>query len=390
MSKVLVLNCGSSSVKFAVIDPSSQEMILSGLVENIAKENCKLSQKYKNLKTVVDLESASYADVFKNIKVQLEELNILDDISAIGHRVVHGGSYFKKSVSVDEQTIENIKKCIVLAPLHNPANVQGVEFCLESFSNIPQAVVFDTSFHQSIAKHVYKYAIPDNLATDNGIRKYGFHGTSYRYVAEKSSELLGIKNGNFIIAHLGNGCSISAIADGKSVDTSMGFTPLDGLIMGTRSGNIDAGVINFLSQNLGYDIDKISNMLNKQSGLLGICGLNDMREILDKIESGNSQAELALDMFTHRIAQFISSYMMYFENLDALVFTGGIGENSDKVRAKIISKVKNLGFEVSAKLNSDREANFINSKDSKYEIMVVATNEELMIAKDAINLVNKS
>ncbi|AJC48346.1 acetate kinase [Allofrancisella guangzhouensis] len=384
MSHILVLNCGSSSVKFALIDPTSSKSLLTGLAENIGQRNCRIVIKADNVFEKI-VENGQYKDIFIELKMFLEENSYLGDIVAVGHRVVHGGQYFSDSVVIDERALEKIKNCIPLAPLHNPANIEGITFCQQIFSNLPQVAVFDTAFHQTIPKYIAEYAIPRELTKKYHIKKYGFHGTSHKYVSIQAARLLGKDQGNFIVAHLGNGCSLSAIVEGKSIDISMGFTPLDGLIMGTRSGSIDSGIFDFLANNLGWNINKITTTLNKQSGLLGICGHSDMREISYLADRGDELARLAIEMFCHRIAKFVASYMVYFEKFDGLVFTGGIGENAINIRENIVTKLKNIGFKLNHQKNSNKES-FINAPES-HNIMIVNTNEELMIACETKSLI---
>ncbi|KEI35061.1 acetate kinase [Francisella sp. W12-1067] len=384
MPHILVLNCGSSSVKFALIDPISSMSLLTGLAENIGQRNCRIVFNSKqNFEKII--ENGKYKDIFIELKIFLEENDYLDSIIAVGHRVVHGGQYFSNSVVIDEENLEKIKDCIPLAPLHNPANIEGITFCQQIFSNLPQIAVFDTAFHQTISAYVSEYAIPRELTKKYHIKKYGFHGTSHKYVSTQAAKLLGKKNGNFIVAHLGNGCSLSAVVEGKSVDTSMGFTPLDGLIMGTRSGSIDAGIFDFLANNLGWNINKITTILNKQSGLLGICGHSDMREISHLANQGDELAKLAIEMFCHRVVKFVASYMVYFEKFDGLIFTGGIGENAINIRENIVTKLKNIGFKLDHQKNSNKES-FINTQES-HNIMIINTNEELMIAQETMRLI---
>lgn len=384
MSYILVLNCGSSSVKFALINPQTTESLLTGLAENIGSKNCKISFKTKE-KFQKNIEDGLYSDIFNELKQFLSEGNYLSKISAVGHRVVHGGQFFSKSVLIDEDSLQRIKDCVPLAPLHNPAHIEGITFCQQIFPDIPQVAVFDTAFHQTMPNYVAEYAIPRELTEKHNIRKYGAHGTSHKYVSEQAAKILDKQKANVIVAHLGNGCSITAVADGKSVDTSMGLTPLDGLVMGTRSGAIDPSIFAYISDNLGWDIAKITNTLNKNSGLLGICGHNDMREVSELAAKRDDLAKLAIEIFCHRVAKFVASYMVYFENFDALVFTGGIGENATNIRENIVSKLNNLSFEIDSGKN-DKSDLFINSGNS-HKIMVIATNEELMIAQDTQNLI---
>ncbi|WP_150467203.1 acetate/propionate family kinase [Francisella sp. SYW-9] len=384
MSHILVLNCGSSSVKFALIDPQTAESLLTGLAENIGSKNCKVTFKSKE-KFQKNIENGLYSDIFNELKKFLSENNFLKKVSAIGHRVVHGGQFFSESVLIDDDSLQKIKDCIPLAPLHNPAHIEGIAFCKQIFPGLPQVAVFDTAFHQTMPNYVAEYAIPRELTQDHNIRKYGAHGTSHKYVSQQAAKILAKQKANVIVAHLGNGCSITAIADGKSIDTSMGLTPLDGLVMGTRSGAIDPSIFAYISDNLGWDITKITNTLNKKSGLLGICGHNDMREVSELAAKGDDLAKLAIEIFCHRVTKFVASYMVYFGDFDALVFTGGIGENAAKIRENIISKLNNIGFEIDVEKNGKSDL-FINS-DSSYNIMVIATNEELMIAQDTQKLI---
>ncbi|GAB4221904.1 MAG: acetate kinase [Francisella sp.] len=384
MFYILVLNCGSSSVKFALINPDSSQTVMTGIAENVATKSCKII--FKSDSTIERfLENADYSDVFKVIKEFLIENKYLQKIVAIGHRVVHGGRYFSQSVLINEDSLQKIKECIPLAPLHNPANIEGVNFCQQLFPDLPQVAVFDTAFHQTMPRYIYEYAIPNELTHKYNIRKYGAHGTSHKYVSQQVAKILNKQKANVIVAHLGNGCSITAVVNGESVDTSMGFTPLDGLVMGTRSGCIDPGIFSYISDNLGWSVAEITNMLNKKSGLLGICGHNDMREVSQLAEQGDDLANLAIEIFCHRVAQFVASYMMYFDKLDALVFTGGIGENASNIRKNIIGKLVHIGFAIDEEKNNKSET-FINRNNS-HNIMVIATNEELMIAQETQRLI---
>ena len=384
MSNILVLNCGSSSVKFAVINPITKQEFFSGLAENISQPNCQITFK-STTKVEKHIANGSYKDVFNELKNYLVDNNYLSSIVAIGHRVVAGGNYFSSSAVITDDNLQKIKNCIPLAPLHNPAHVEGIEFCQEMFPSLPQVAVFDTAFHQTIPSYIAEYAIPRELTQSQQIRKYGAHGTSHHFVSLKAAEVLDKEQGSFIVAHLGNGCSITAVVDGKSQDTSMGLTPLDGLVMGTRSGEIDPSVFGYLADNLGWDAKETTTMLNKQSGLLGICGHKDMREVSDLAKSGDKLAIKAIEMFCQRVAEFVAKYMMHFDNFDGLVFTGGIGENAVNIREKIIDKLKNIDFSLDDAKNAKGET-FINAENS-HNIMIVPTNEELMIAKETFELV---
>ncbi|AFJ42666.1 acetate/propionate family kinase [Francisella orientalis] len=384
MSYILVLNCGSSSVKFALMNPKTSKSLVTGLAENIGASNCKVTFKTQQ-KVHKHIENGEYKDIFELLKDFLVENNYLEKISAIGHRVVHGGQYFSKSVIIDKDSLQKIKDCIPLAPLHNPAHIEGMLFCQQIFPNLPQVAVFDTAFHQTMPEYVAEYAIPRELTCEHNIRKYGAHGTSHKYVSQQAAKILNKDVANVILAHLGNGCSITAVVNGKSIDTSMGLTPLDGLVMGTRSGCIDPSVFAYISDNLGWNIADITNMLNKKSGLLGICGHSDMREVSELADNGNKLAKLAIEIFCHRIAKFVGSYMIYFKEFDGLVFTGGIGENATNIRKSLVSKLANIGFEIDDAKNMKSET-FINVENS-HNIMVIATNEELMIAQETQNLI---
>ncbi|MEY8702555.1 acetate/propionate family kinase [Francisella philomiragia] len=384
MSYILVLNCGSSSVKFALMNPQTSKSLVTGLAENIRASNCKITFKTQQ-KVQKHIENGEYKDIFELLKDFLVENNYLDKISAIGHRVVHGGQYFSKSVIIDKDSLQKIKDCIPLAPLHNPAHIEGILFCQQIFPNLPQVAVFDTAFHQTMPEYVAEYAIPRELTCEHNIRKYGAHGTSHKYVSQQAAKILNKDVANVIVAHLGNGCSITAVVNGQSIDTSMGLTPLDGLVMGTRSGCIDPSVFAYISDNLGWSIADITNMLNKKSGLLGICGHSDMREVSELADNGDKLAKLAIEIFCHRIAKFVGSYMIYFKDFDGLVFTGGIGENATNIRKSVVSKLANIGFEIDDAKNVKSET-FISTENS-HNIMVIATNEELMIAQETQNLI---
>jgi len=387
MSYILVINSGSSSVKFSVVNYLSGNNLIDGLAEKIGQVEARIIFKENDEKTIVNLDVGSYAETYDIIKKYLYEKEYLKNVVAVGHRVVHGGHFFSKSAIITEDSLNKIKKCVQLAPLHNPANIMGIEFCKKILPNLPHVAVFDTAFHQTIDKTVYEYAVPKELTDKHRFRKYGFHGTSHMYVSQQAGKILGKENGSFITAHLGNGASMCAIVDGKSVDTSMGFTPLDGLIMGTRCGALDPSVFKYVADIYGYNSDKITNMLNKESGLKGICGHNDMREIEDLYFANDPKGIHAIDMFTHRVAYFISAYMMYFKNLDGVVFTGGIGEKVPIIREKVINHLSNLGFSIDADKNQSRGKDVVvSSQESKYKVIVITTNEELMIAKDTFKL----
>lgn len=390
---VLVLNCGSSTIKFAVMNPLSGENILSGLVQCIGMQEASIQWKQHGKKQTESLPNIDYHAAAKRIIELLEKSDhLLGKIMAVGHRVVQGCDYFYESVVIDDDVLNKIILSSKLAPLHNPAHVIGIKAIKEFFPDLPQVAVFDTAFHQTMPRHAYLYAIPYELFEKHRIRRYGFHGTSYRYVSAQAAKLLNkpLDNLSLIAAHLGNGCSVTAILNGKSMDTSMGLTPLEGLVMGTRSGNVDPSLLGFLADELGYDVHKATNLLNKQSGLLGISGLSsDMRAIEEASQKGDEQAMLAEDLFCYRLAKYIMSYLVPLQGkLDALIFTAGIGENSPIVRAKVLNQLQALNFKIDTERNSihGAQSNGIITKDNTPIAMVIPTNEELMIAQDAEKL----
>lgn len=373
---IFVINCGSSSIKFQLIDPSTQEVYLKGLAENIGSDRCIVKYKDKE----IALAGMDYKGVISEILQLLSPFQ--KKLVGIGHRVVHGGEYFSKSALVDQEVLSKIKSCNALAPLHNPANALGIEVCTQNFPTLPNVAVFDTAFHATLPKHAYLYALPYEYYTKYHVRRYGFHGTSHRFVAEAAKRLLP-KHDKLIIAHLGNGASICAVKKGESIDTSMGFTPLEGLIMGTRSGDIDAGTLPFLSEKTGHNLEKLTEILNKKSGLDGISGISgDMRLLEEKALQGEPKAILAIEMFCYKLAKYIASYQVPLGGCDGLIFTGGIGENSSTIRAKVVDYLPH--FSIDKKLHKALKrgsAGIISSKESPL-IAVIPTNEELLIAKD--------
>ncbi|MFY8275128.1 acetate kinase [Pseudoalteromonas sp. SSDWG2] len=389
---VLVLNCGSSSLKFAVIDANNAQELLSGLAERLHNDDAVIKYKIAGSKHQNALTAKADHKVAIDTLVSLiREHKLADSLIAVGHRVVHGGEQFTGSQVITDDVIAAIMKTAQLAPLHNPANLTGIKAAQQAFPALTQVAVFDTAFHQSMPKHAYLYALPYALYKEQGVRRYGFHGTSHNYVSAKAVEVLGLANSHRIItAHLGNGCSVCAIKDGNSVDTSMGLTPLEGVVMGTRSGDIDPGLFDFLTVQLGYSSQEVSSMLNKDSGLLGISELsNDCRTIEEAHLEGNTQATLALDIFCYRLAKQIAAYLVPLSGLDVLVFTGGIGENSDIIRAKVLTHLSFLGWQLDPQKNT--EARFgnmgvITTADSNIKAMVIPTNEEWMICQDAARL----
>jgi acetate kinase len=387
---VLVLNCGSSSIKFAIIEAQTGTAPLHGLAENIGTPSSKLNFNYQQNKDNRALPTntnhqqalAVIADTLK----QFEHLS--QQIVAVGHRVVHGGETFTHSTLIDDQVKQAIEQTSLMAPLHNPANLAGINSAQTTFPDLPHVAVFDTAFFQTMPKHAYLYALPYELYQQHNIRRYGFHGSSHYFVAHEAANALGkdLTDCNLITAHLGNGCSIAAIKQGKAIDTSLGFTPLEGLVMGTRCGDIDPSLPTYLIEQLGYSAAEVSALLNKQSGLLGISELsNDCRTLEQQADAGNELAQLALDMFVYRLVKYIGAYMAIVGPLDGLVFTGGIGENSAYIRRQAIKQLDHLGLCIDPNKNLQMrfgQSGFIHQDKSK-PIMAIATNEEWVIAKDA-------
>jgi acetate kinase len=392
--KILVINSGSSSIKYKLFDMTGKTVLASGMLEQIGEGESRLTHQTRDL--VGNTETLEKVGSIPNHRegIQLissvlkesEELPAMEELSGIGHRVVHGGEEFQEPTVIDQEVIDTIRKLIPLAPLHNPANLLGIEVSFESAAAVPQVAVFDTAFHQSIPNHAFRYAIPEDLYKAYGVRRYGFHGTSHYYVAKEASRVLNrpLDSLNLITLHLGNGASATAIKEGKSVDTSMGMTPLEGLIMGTRSGDVDPAVIFYLQRQTGMGGDGIESILNKESGLKGICGVNDMRKIGELAEEGNPQAKLAVDMVCYRIKKYIGAYCAILGRLDALVFTGGVGENASFIRGGSCQGLSRLGIEVDSEKNNVRsiDAFEIQTSTSQVKVLVIPTNEELQIAEE--------
>ena len=395
--KTLVINCGSSSLKYQLIDMSTEECMVQGLVERIGIEGSVLTQKVEGKdKYVINTEIKNHKDAIKLVLEALIDpvhgvIKSMDEISAVGHRVVHGGEKYSDSVLINDEVLQSIKDCIVLAPLHNPPNVIGIEACKELMPNTPMVAVFDTAFHQTMPKHSYICPLPYDLYQKYGIRKYGFHGTSHKYVSNKVAKVMGkdIKDLKIVTCHLGNGCSLAAVKNGKSVDTSMGFTPLAGVMMGTRSGSIDPSVISFLIEQHGYTIEQVDELLNKKSGVLGISGVSsDFRDVLAAGEAGNERAKLALEIFYYKVRTQIAAYAGAMGGIDVIVFTAGIGENSAITRKEILNGLEFFGFTLHEEKNELRgEIQEISNEGSRVKVYVVPTNEELMIARDTAKLV---
>ncbi len=391
---ILVINSGSSSIKFQLLNMPKGEVIAKGLIERIGFEDAIINYttSKNKIKTVVSIQ---------NHEIGLQQIaNLLldknngviasaDEIVAVGHRVVHGGSLFTKTTIINQKVKEAIKDLSFLAPLHNPANLLGIQVAEKIFSHATQVAVFDTAFHQTIPEVAHRYAIPNEFYEKEHVRLYGFHGTSHQYVAKKANQFLNKKIEKVISIHLGNGCSMTAILNGKSIDHSLGFGPMNGLIMGTRSGDIDQSVVLFLAQKLHYAIDDISNLLQKKSGMLGLTGMSDMRDIETAAQKGNKTAQMALAMNAYRIKKYIGSYTAIMNGVDTIIFTAGIGENSEFIRKLVCEDLSYLGIELNQEKNSIRsnEIRNIKSNLSKVDVLVIPTNEELEIATQVFAII---
>ncbi|MFB2726548.1 acetate kinase [Shewanella mangrovisoli] len=394
---VLVLNCGSSSLKFAVIDAQTGDDQISGLAECFGLEDSRIKWKINGEKHESSLGAfTAHREAVEFIvnKILAGQPELAAQIQAVGHRIVHGGEKFTRSVIIDEHVIKGIEECSSLAPLHNPAHLIGIRAAIASFPKLPQVAVFDTAFHQSMPERAFIYALPYKLYREHGIRRYGMHGTSHLFVSREAAKVLNkpLEETNVICAHLGNGASVTAVKGGKSVDTSMGLTPLEGLVMGTRCGDLDPSIIYHLVHQLGYTLEEVNNLMNKQSGLLGISELtNDCRGIEEGYADGHKGATLALEIFCYRLAKYIASYTVPLGRLDAVVFTGGIGENSDIIREKVLNMLQIFNFHVDTERN--KAARFgkkgIITTDNSTVAMVIPTNEEWVIAEDSIKLITK-
>jgi len=395
--KILVLNCGSSSVKYKLIDSETEKVLAEGGVEKIGLPDSFLKFKRPDgSKGIIEVSMPTAKEAVKNVLELLCDpkegvIKSFDEIGAVGHRVVHGMEKFNKSVLITPEVIEKVKECYAVAPLHNPANVIGIEAVTDILPNVPQVAVFDTAFHQTMPAKAYMYALPYEAYEKYGVRRYGFHGTSHRYVSRRACDFLGLpyEKQRIITCHIGNGASITAIADGKSVDTSMGLTPTEGLIMGTRSGDIDPGAIIYMMQKEGLDADGVSKLVNKRSGVNGVSEISsDMRDIEDAIAKGNERAKLALDMYEYRILKYIGAYIAALGGVDVIVFTGGVGENQIVTRERICKQLAYMGVTLDEKANDCRGKEIeISGKDSKVHVVVIPTDEELMIARDTASIV---
>ena len=396
--KILVINCGSSSLKYQLIDMEHESVLAKGLCERIGIEGSKLTHKPSGKESCVvekampDHKVAVQMVLDVLVDATYGVITDVNDITAVGHRVVHGGQKYVGSVVVDEDVIKAIDECADFAPLHNPANLVGIEACKHAMPNVKHVAVFDTAFHQTMPEKAYMYALPYEYYKNYGVRKYGFHGTSHDFVSKRAIELAGldIEKSKVIVCHIGNGGSCSAVLNGKCIDTSMGLTPLEGLIMGTRSGDIDAGVIQYIANKEGKDVNEVLDILNKKSGVLGISGVSsDFRDITTAAEEGNERAKIALAAFSYRVAKYIGSYAAAMNGVDVIAFTAGVGENNNIVRDDICQYLGYLGVELDSATNDSTKGvdAVISTADSKVKVMVVPTNEELKIAQETLALV---
>jgi acetate kinase len=392
--KILVINCGSSSIKFQLHDADIAHVLAKGIVAKIGEKSSYLEQEVSGVKFRKEIPVSSHQTGFDlMIEMLLDRkhgaLQYISEISAVGHRAVNGGDIFTSCVLITEDMINKMEELIPLAPLHNPANLTGIREAKRILPDIPHVAVFDTAFHQTLPPRAYRYALPSKYYETSGIRKYGFHGTSCRYVSQKAADISGkpLEELKMIICHLGNGVTVAAVDGGKSIDTSMGLTPLEGLMMGTRSGDIDPGVIFFLQRQGGLTTERIDNLLNRESGLLGVSGIsNDMRELEEKASSGDERCQLAIEMFTYKVKKYIGAYAAALGGIDTLVFTAGIGENSHVIRSMICGGLKFLGIDLDERKNRDTRGveQVISRPDSKVTVVVVPTNEEEIIASDTL------
>jgi acetate kinase len=397
--KILVINCGSSSLKYQLINMENEESLAQGLVERIGIEGSILTQKVPGKdKYIIQQPMKDHTDAIKLVLEALIDathgvIKSMDEIAAVGHRVVHGGEKYATSVIINDDVMTSLEECVKLAPLHNPANIIGINACKSLMPSTPMVAVFDTAFHQTMPKEAYMYALPYELYTKHGIRKYGFHGTSHKFVSTTCAEMMGkdIKDLKIITCHLGNGASLSAVKNGISVETSMGFTPLEGIAMGTRCGNIDPAIVTFLMKEENMSVDAVNDLMNKKSGVLGISGVSsDFRDIENAVEEGNERAKLALDVYNYKVRQMIGAYAAAMGGVDAVVFTAGLGENAPATRLDICKGLEFIGIKVDAEKNNVRgKAVDVSAADATVKVFVIPTNEELVIARDTQELTQK-
>lgn len=394
---ILVMNCGSSSLKYQLIDGESEAVLAKGLCERIGIDGSLLTHKAQGKdKVVLSVDMKNHTDAIEAVLRQLTDqrtgvLKSLSEIDAVGHRIVHGGEKFSASVLLDESVLHEVEACSRLAPLHNPANLTGIRACQKLMPKVPMAGVFDTAFHQTMPKNAFLYGLDYDYYMKSGVRRYGFHGTSHKYVSERTAKLLGrpLEDLKLIICHLGNGASVCAVKNGKSVDTSMGYTPLEGLVMGTRSGDLDPAIVGFLAEKEGKSLAEMIEILNKESGVLGISGgfSSDFRDLAAASAKGNQKAELALEAFAYRAGKYIGAYAAVMDGVDAIVFTAGAGENNSEVRSLIFQYITFLGITIDPEKNNVRgEEVLLSTQDSSVDVWVVPTNEELAIAKETMAL----
>ena len=394
---VLVVNCGSSSLKFQLINSDTEAVAAKGLCERIGLDGRLVYQPAGGEKEITEAPMPTHTEAIRMVLDALVNpktgvLKSLDEVEAIGHRVLHGGSKITQSVVIDDEVISVIDECCDLGPLHNPANLMGIRACMELMPGKPNVAVFDTAFHQTMPAKAYRYAIPTKFYEKYAVRKYGFHGTSHSFVSKETIKFLGLDkdNSKVIVCHLGNGASISAVENGKCVDTSMGLTPLEGLVMGTRSGDLDPAVVEFVCKKENIDVSEMLRILNKESGVRALSnGLSsDFRDLEEAMEQGNEDAALAIDAFCYRVAKYVGSYVAAMNGVDAIAFTGGIGENAGLVRGKVLSYLGYLGIKMDEKMNEKRGENFVlSTADSAVKVAVIPTNEELAICRETVELV---
>lgn len=395
--KILVLNCGSSSLKYQLIDMENEEVLAKGICERIGQEGSVLThkpegkEKYVKETAMPDHQIAVQLVLDALMDAEHGVIAHVDEIGAVGHRVLHGGQKYSQSIVVDEKVKEVIRECFPLGPLHNPANLIGIEACEKALPGTPNVAVFDTAFHQTMPKKAYMYAVPYEWYEKYGIRRYGFHGTSHAFVSARAIEFAGLdpENSRVIVCHLGNGSSVSAVLNGKCIDTSMGLTPLEGLPMGTRSGDIDPAIVQFVANKEGKTVDEMLNILNKKSGMIAVSGKSsDFRDLNDGMDAGDERCTLALELFSYKVAKYIGSYIAALHGVDAIVFTAGVGENDNIVRKMVIEYFDYMGIKLDEEENNKRgDDRYISTPDSSVKVMVIPTNEELRIARETLELV---
>ena len=389
---ILVINCGSSSIKFALVNEDSEQFLIQGLAERLGSHDAVLNWQIGDEKHVAQLQGADHKEAFARLLPLVQKASH-GKLNGIGHRVVHGGAHFTQASALNREVNDVIRRAGVLAPLHNPAGLIGIEAAMALYPDLTQVAVFDTAFHQTMPPHAYRYAVPEHLYTDHHVRRYGFHGTSHMYVSRKAAEMTGlpIEDSCWLTAHLGNGCSTAAVVNGESLDTSMGLTPLEGLVMGTRSGDVDPSLHNHLARTLGWDTQRIEDVLTKESGLLGLSGLsNDMRTLIEASGKGDERAILAIEVFCYRLAKSLAAMGCALPKLDGLIFTGGIGENASLVRSKTLDYMRLLDFKIDeeANLKCVRGVAGTISADNHPRVLVVPTNEERQIAVETLALID--